>query len=147
MSALRHYSDVCGSSGAKVLIISRQYCGRGLFYALAASSLFAIPNIAYAQTVVVDYTQPVPSELSDAITEALPDDQTPKTALQARRQAKRAKTIIANTLNSYGYYDPTLTISVVEIETRPVPQVKIQTGPVFIRLGPFQFTAIRNTVI
>ena len=142
MSALRHYSDVCGSSGAKVLIISRQYCGRGLFYALAASSLFAIPNIAYAQTVVVDYTQPVPSELSDAITEALPDDQTPKTALQARRQAKRAKTIIANTLNSYGYYDPTLTISVVEIETRPVPQVKIQTGPVFtIGRAELKFTS------
>lgn len=100
------------------------------------------PAMANAKIVLIEYTAPAATELSTAISESMPDDVTPKTALQARRQAKRAKTIVANTLNSFGYYDPDISISVVEGETRPVPKLNVETGPLFtIGRTELNFTA------
>ena len=114
-----------------VIVIIRQDRLRTFtcLFALGVTGAFAPESIA--DPVSIDYVQAPPADLSEAVSEGLPDDKTPKTALQARRQAKRAKTIVANTLNAFGYYAPAIKILVEESEGRPVPKLTIDTGPLF----------------
>lgn len=60
------------------------------------------------------YEGELPDEIKAAITDSLPDEATPSSVLQARRQSRRARDIVADVLNSYGYYDPEISLTVVE---------------------------------
>lgn len=114
-----------------VKVIFRRYRFRFPIFLLAISFAGLFAPVSLAGTVNIEYINPAASELTESITASLPDDVTPKTALQARRQAKRAKTITADTLNSFGYYAPTIRILVEESNGRPTPKLMVNTGPLF----------------
>ncbi|NNE57251.1 MAG: outer membrane protein assembly factor [Hellea sp.] len=84
-----------------------------------------------AQNVKVDFTPAPPAVIREAVIEALPDDAPPETPLQARRQAKRSKAIVENTLNAFGYYAPLISVSVGEIDGQAVPMLAVDSGPLF----------------
>ena len=84
-----------------------------------------------AQSVSVSYAQEVSEELREEIEKRIPDADPAKSALQAKRYARRAQTLIKDTLNSYGYYDPDLTPEITQSEGRPSATIKIDTGPLF----------------
>ena len=103
---------------------------RGLsIFAVVSQLCFA--STALSQSTIIDYETPPPADVQDAVKDALPKSDAPKTALAARRQAKRAKTITLDTLNSYGYFAPTISIMVGENEESPAPKLRIDTGPLF----------------
>jgi translocation and assembly module TamA len=72
----------------------------------------------------------LPDEVNRAVANALPDESPAQTALEARRQAKRAAERVRETLNSEGYLDPEIDFAV---ETDPgfQPLVRIKPGPRF----------------
>lgn len=96
---------------------------------VCATAFISAP--VYAQAVSVTYETLPPEDIQQFITENLPVGDTAKTALQARRQARRAKTVVADTLNSFGYYTPTITVSVGETDGRPVSNLTVDIGPLF----------------
>ena len=114
-----------------VIVIIRRYRFRILTCLFAISVAGAFTPESNADTVSLEYVQAPPADVSEAIEEGLPDDTAPKSALQARRQAKRAKRIAADTLNAFGYYTPVIAIHVEETDGRPVPKLTINTGPLF----------------
>ena len=87
--------------------------------------------MGYAQTVKIEYDLPPPKNVRDAIKDTIPESSAPKTALAARRQAKRAKTIVQDVLNSYGYYVSDIQVAVAESEGGPAPKLQVETGPLF----------------
>ena len=65
-------------------------------------------SVAYAYPVVLDYAGELPDEVKSSIEERLPDEPDAESELHARRQTRRAKTIVEGVLNAYGYFAPTI---------------------------------------
>lgn len=84
-----------------------------------------------AQSVSLVYNPAAPEDIRTTIEERLLDFRRAESALQAKRQARQASTIVTNLLNAYGYYAPTITSEVTETESRPKPTLKIDLGQRF----------------
>jgi len=98
-------------------------------FSLLAALIFA--GVAAAKTVDVEYAGDRPDEaLREAVRNALPDENTPKTALEARRQGRRAAEAARAALNSKGYYDPRIDLAILGTDA-PEARLRIDTGPRF----------------
>lgn len=99
---------------------------------LSAAALCAVMVMpCEAQTVAVTYTTPLDEEITDSISARLPEIVDAQSALHARRQARQAQKLVKDTLNSYGYYDPTLTTGVDDRDGRPAPLLTVDPGRLF----------------
>ena len=106
---------------------------RALASAFALSFVALLPaSVAQADTVDIRRTTEsnYPDDLWSALRNALPDERTPETLFDARRQAERASGIINNILNSRGYYAPEIT-ALVETGTVNSPVIEVNPGPRF----------------
>ena len=102
------------------------------FLVLAGICLFALTG--RPETVSLKFAGDQPSEeVADSIRSALPDESSPQTALEARRQGRRAAEAIRTRLNSEGYYDPQIDLAVSGTEP-PEASLRVDPGPLF-RLG------------
>lgn len=99
--------------------------------ALMIMGVFVFSGVAQAKSVSVEYVKAAPQDVSEAIKEALPEIVKPETPIHARRQGRRAKAIVKDTLNSFGYYNPNIVMSVADIEGGPAAVLSIDTGPLF----------------
>lgn len=72
----------------------------------------------------------LPAELEALIAGALPEEASPATALEARRQARRAASRVQETLSSAGYLDPRVDFAVEDAEGF-VPVVRVEPGQRF----------------
>ena len=96
---------------------------------LTAIVLIALP--VSAETVPVEFAgDTVSSELEQSVREALPDESTPRTPLEARRQGRRASEAVRAKLNSLGHYDPSIDLGMESTEP-PVARLRIDPGPRF----------------
>ncbi|MBN04370.1 MAG: outer membrane protein assembly factor [Ponticaulis sp.] len=106
---------------------------RALASAFALSFVALLPaSVAQADAVDIRRTTEsnYPDDLWSALRNALPDERTPETLFDARRQAERASGIINNILNSRGYYAPEIT-ALVETGTVNSPVIEVNPGPRF----------------
>ena len=106
---------------------------RAIASAFALSFVALLPaSVARADTVDIRRTTEsnYPDDLWSALRSALPDERTPETLFDARRQAERASGIINNILNSRGYYAPEIT-ALVETGTVNSPVIEVNPGPRF----------------
>ena len=106
---------------------------RALASAFALSFVALLPaSVAQADTVDIRRTTEsnYPDDLWSALRNALPNERTPETLFDARRQAERASGIINNILNSRGYYAPEIT-ALVETGTVNSPVIEVNPGPRF----------------
>ena len=86
-------------------------------------------------SVQVEFTgDTVTEEVTSAVRGALADEEAPKTALEARRQGRRAVSSARKTLNSIGYYNPQIDLGIEGTEP-PAARLRIDPGPRF-SLGP-----------
>ncbi|WP_018147924.1 autotransporter assembly complex protein TamA [Henriciella marina] len=91
----------------------------------------AVSVAAAADTVDVEFAGDRPGdELRETVQDALPDENTPKTSLEARRQGRRAADAVRSALNSQGYYDPQIDLAVLGTDA-PTARLRIDTGPRF----------------
>lgn len=104
----------------------RRYC---LITAITAALIWA--GTAAADPVRVVYAQPLPDSVQEQINDRLPDEPTADGPLHARRQGRRAKTIVEGVLNAYGYFDPRVTVSVVGESTDAHAELTVEPGVVF----------------
>lgn len=104
----------------------RRYC---LIIAITAALLWA--GTAAADPVRVVYALPLPDSVQEQINDRLPDEPTADGPLHARRQGRRAKTIVEGVLNAYGYFDPRVTVSVVGEATDARAELTVEPGVVF----------------
>lgn len=102
-----------------------------VFAAAIALLLSAMVETALAFPVQLDYTGDLPSEIRAQISERMPDEPNAESALHARRQARRAKTLVEGVLNAYGYFDPTVQMRVVSEGGEPRPSLSIDPGAQF----------------
>ena len=99
---------------------------------LVAACLFVLSGTA--ETVAIEFVGDSPSEgLASDIRGALPDESDPKTALEARRQGRRAASAVTTLLNSKGHYDPEIDLAISGKEP-PKARLRVDPGPLF-RLG------------
>ncbi|MGB3625021.1 MAG: autotransporter assembly complex family protein [Henriciella sp.] len=86
---------------------------------------------AVADQVRVEITgDEIDEELDASVRDALPDESTPQTPLEARRQGRRAASAVKALLNSEGYFDPRIDLAVENTES-PVARLRINPGPQF----------------
>lgn len=104
---------------------------RLLFTILAIAVLALWDTCAYASPVKVVYAETVPESVQDQITERLPDEPDADGPLHARRQGRRAKRIVEGVFNAYGYFDPTVTVSVVGEGEQARAELTIDSGVLF----------------
>jgi translocation and assembly module TamA len=98
---------------------------------LTIAFIMASSGPVLAQSVSLVYNPAAPEDIRTTIEERLLDFRRAESALQAKRQARQASTIVTNLLNAYGYYAPTITSEVTETESRPKPTLKIDLGQRF----------------
>ena len=100
---------------------------------IAGFALLALS--AAAERVNVEFTGDYSTEdLESSVRDALPDEQSAKTSLEARRQGRRAMNAVRQTLNSLGHYDPQVDLSIESTEP-PSALLRVDPGPRF-SLGP-----------
>ncbi|WP_084397011.1 autotransporter assembly complex protein TamA [Henriciella aquimarina] len=96
---------------------------------IAAVLLPALP--AAAASVQVEFTGDyVTGDIEQAVRDALPDESTPETQLEARRQGRRAADAVRGKLNSLGHYDPRIDLSIESTEP-PAARLRVDPGPSF----------------
>lgn len=96
---------------------------------LVITLIAALP--AAADRVRLEFTgDEVEEALAASVREALPEETTPQTALEARRQGRRAANAARTLLNSEGYFDPRIDLAVENTET-PVARLRINPGARF----------------
>lgn len=100
---------------------------------VAAVTLLAWP--AAAAPVQVQFAGDEASDdLMAQVRSAIPDESSPTTVLEARRQGRRAVSAARKTLNSLGHYDPRIDLG-IEGSDPPSAQLRVDPGPRF-SLGP-----------
>lgn len=104
---------------------------RAAIPALALCLLLSTASSALADPVSLTYFSELPEEVKDQIEDRLPDDVKPESALHARRQARRARTLIQSVLNSYGYYNPKIEMQIEVEEGEPRAGLNIDAGQQF----------------
>ena len=67
--------------------------------AIAVTALWAVSAAAYP--VKINYPDAVPEDIRDQISDRLPEEPDAEGPLHARRQARRAKTIVDGIFNAY----------------------------------------------
>lgn len=111
--------------------MSQSFLSVRAFASAFALSIVAILPVSVAQADTVDIRRTTesnyPDDLWSALRTALPDERTPETLFDARRQAERASGIITNVLNSRGYYDPQVT-ALVETGEINSPVIEVNPG-------------------
>jgi translocation and assembly module TamA len=100
-----------------------------IILAIAISGLWAVSASAYPVRVV--YTETVSEAVQEQVAERLPDEPTADGPLHARRQGRRAKKIVEGVLNAYGYFDPTITVSVVGEGDQALAELSVDPGVLF----------------
>lgn len=120
----------------RILQGSRKVCQRGLDgMTRQISAVFCIAlatvGAAAADEVRLEFTgDEVEEELASSVRDALPDESAPRTALEARRQGRRAASAVKTLLNSEGYFDPQIDLAIENTET-PVARLRVNPGPRF----------------
>lgn len=103
-----------------------------IFIAILTCCLIAmLPSDASAYPVKISYEDQVPQSIRDQITERLPEEPEAESPLHARRQARRAATIVEGVLNAYGYFDPFIERSVVGEGGEARPELTVDPGAQF----------------
>lgn len=103
-----------------------------LFLTLTAIMISALwAASAYADSAKITYAETVPKDIRDQVAERLPDEPTAEGPLHARRQGRRAQKIVEGVLNAYGYFDPTVTVSVVGDGDRARAELTVDPGALF----------------
>ena len=93
--------------------------------------LMTMAASAAAEKVDIEFAGDRPGdELRSTLQDALPDESDPQTALEARRQGRRAAEAVRSALNSKGYYDPQIDLAVLGTDA-PEARLRIDTGPRF----------------
>ncbi len=104
-------------------------CASGLLLSLCLALAAALP--ASADRVKIRPADGVSAkELIDDLQKQMADESKPETAFEARRQTKRAATLITDLLNSKGYYDPDVQ-TLVRTENGYKPIVILDPGKRF----------------
>ncbi|MEM7728257.1 MAG: autotransporter assembly complex family protein [Pseudomonadota bacterium] len=96
---------------------------------LCAALLWAAAAEAYPVRVI--YEDDVSEEIRDHVSSRLPDEPDAESALHARRQARRAKSIVEGVLNAFGYYDPVVETAVVGEGDAARPELRVTPGAQF----------------
>ncbi len=109
-----------------------RFCGKGL--ALLFLSAILVLGSAHAKSVPVEYVNELPGDVTQAITGMLPENVQAETPLHAGRQGRRARLIVQDTLNSFGYYNPNIEIIVEQSGDKPSAKLTVDPGPLF-RIG------------
>ena len=104
---------------------------RTLCLILASLCLLIAPSAA-AYPVQYAMQGDVPDDVRESIDDRLPDEPNAESALEARRQGRRAVKIVEGVLNAYGYFDPTITRSVRGEGLEARPFLDIDPGPQFV---------------
>ena len=91
----------------------------------------SVAPIAGAYPVKIQYEADLSEEIREEISSRLPEEPDAKTPLQARRQARRAQTIVEGILNAFGYYDPEIDIAVQGEGDQARPELIIDPGAQF----------------
>ncbi|WP_084419932.1 autotransporter assembly complex protein TamA [Henriciella litoralis] len=100
-----------------------------IFFILIAVVMLSLSSAA--QTVDLEFSgDTVDEDVKSAVREALPEESKPKTALEARRQGRRATKAIKARLNSIGHYDPKIDLGITS-EEPPRAIVRVDPGPLF----------------
>ena len=100
---------------------------RSFFLALIMSTAF---GLAHAETASLEFTSNVNKSIQAVATESLPEEDTPQTLLEARRQARRAANSVRDALNAEGYFDPQIDFA-VEAGPPLKPRVRVNPGARF----------------
>lgn len=101
---------------------------RSLLLALIMGSA---SGLAHGERAGVEFARDGISEtLRDIVEDALPDEETPQTLLEARRQARRAGNSVSDALNAEGYFDPQIDFA-VSAGPPLEPLVRVDPGPRF----------------
>lgn len=91
-----------------------------------------VSPLANAYPVKIRYEADLSEDIQDEISRRLPDEPDAQTALQARRQGRRARTLAMGILNAFGYYDPDIEISVIGEGDQARPELVIDPGAQFV---------------
>lgn len=100
-----------------------------IIFAIAILGLWA--DSASAAPVKVVYAETVTNEVQEQVAERLPDEPAADGPLHARRQGRRAKKIVEGVLNAHGYFDPTVTLSVVGEGDQSIAELSVDPGVLF----------------
>lgn len=86
---------------------------------------------AHADPVKIAYAEAVSERVRDQVAERLPDEPKAEGPLHARRQGRRAKKITEGVLNAFGYFDPSVTVAVVEDGDQARAELSVDPGALF----------------
>lgn len=89
------------------------------------------PCQAFAYPVKISYLDSLPETVREQIADRMPEEPDAESELHARRQARRARTLVQSVLNAYGYMDPTIEISVVGEGDQARPELTVTSGSRF----------------
>lgn len=89
-------------------------------------------STAFAYPVKINYTDTVPEDVREQITERLPEEPDAESELHARRQARRARATVEGILNAYGYFDPKIDMAVVGEGDQARPELTVDPGAQFV---------------
>lgn len=86
---------------------------------------------AHADPVKIVYADMVPESVRDQVADRLPDEPNAEGPLHARRQGRRAKKIVEGVFNAFGYFDPVVTVAVVEDGDKARAELTVDPGALF----------------
>lgn len=98
---------------------------------LAIAVLGLWSGMAYAAPVKLVYAEGLAEDVQEQIADRLPEEPAADGPLHARRQGRRAKKMVEGVLNAYGYFDPTVTVSIVSEGDQSVAELSVDPGVVF----------------